>query len=85
MSKRQWGAILACLSVATVTFEGLPPERHTGVYVRYRTGEEEHYDLAKDPYELVNRARRPSASQMVKRLRRAAEELCSPPPPGLTF
>jgi N-acetylglucosamine-6-sulfatase len=33
------------------------------VYVRYRDGEREFYDLARDPYERTNRARTLSAAQ----------------------
>ncbi len=41
------------------------------VYVRYKSGFEEFYDLRRDPYELVNRARRPSAAGASRFLTRA--------------
>jgi N-acetylglucosamine-6-sulfatase len=40
-------------------------------YVQYGTGEEELYDLATDPYELANLARRPALRRMIVRERGA--------------
>jgi arylsulfatase A-like enzyme len=60
---------------------------HTGdrVFVRYVTGEEELYDLARDPAQLENLAGderyAPIRREMLRRLR----ELCDPAPPGLTL
>ena len=51
-------------------------------YVVYSTREEELYDLAADPHELVNRARDPLARQTLFSLRSEVKRLCDPPPPG---
>jgi arylsulfatase A-like enzyme len=53
-------------------------------YVQYATGEEELYQLAKDPYELNNRARSSGAFLQNKRasMHDRMVELCRPPPPG---
>lgn len=53
------------------------------LYVKYAPGAQEFYNLARDPYELDNRAKRKSAKPAVKRLRRAARRLCQPLPPGM--
>jgi arylsulfatase A-like enzyme len=53
------------------------------VYVRYATGEQELYDLAKDPYELTNVAGR--STEVRDRLRARTRTLCDPPPPGFTW
>ena len=55
------------------------------VYVAYGTGEEELYDLAVDPGQLVNLVRRPEARQRLATLRRRLLSLCAPPPPDLTL
>jgi N-acetylglucosamine-6-sulfatase len=51
-------------------------------YTRYRTGEEQLYDLAADPYELNNVAGDPAHSAIRDALHERLVELCSPPPPG---
>jgi arylsulfatase A-like enzyme len=52
------------------------------LFVRYATGEEELYDLERDPYQLSNAiARRGPAVARV--LRRRTRALCSPRPPGM--
>jgi arylsulfatase A-like enzyme len=57
-------------------------ERH--LYVVYDTGEEELYDLSRDPFELQNAAADPALAAIRSRLRTRLRELCSHPPPGLT-
>jgi N-acetylglucosamine-6-sulfatase len=54
-------------------------------YVRYITGEEELYDLARDPGELENRATDPAYAEAKATLRTTAQALCSPPPPGYNW
>jgi N-acetylglucosamine-6-sulfatase len=51
-------------------------------YVRYATGEEELYDLERDPAELENLAGRASARPTLETLRERLRELCRPAPPG---
>ena len=51
-------------------------------YVAYGTGEEELYDLKRDPYELSNIAGSPRAAPTLLRLRERARTLCDPLPPG---
>jgi arylsulfatase A-like enzyme len=63
------------------TYCGVRDERY--VEVRYATGEQELYDLRRDPYELANRAGDPGAVAVRDRLRHRLDELCDPPPPGL--
>jgi arylsulfatase A-like enzyme len=64
------------------TYCGLRTERH--VFVRYVTGEEELYDLARDPAQLENLADAGSAALRRELLRRL-RELCDPAPPGLAL
>ena len=60
------------------TYCGVRTASH--VYVSYRTGEHELYDLRADPYELENLAgRRPD---LEARLAATLKTLCDPPPPG---
>jgi arylsulfatase A-like enzyme len=54
------------------------------LYVVYDTGEEELYDLDRDPYELQNEAADPASSAVRATLRVRLHQLCSHPPPGLT-
>ena len=49
----------------------------------YGTREEELYDLAVDPGQLVNLVRRPEARQRLATVRRRLLSLCAPPPPDL--
>lgn len=59
---------------------GVRTERY--VYVRYTdTGEEELYDLRKDPYELRNSVNDPAYAAVLAHLRLAELRLCHPPPP----
>jgi N-acetylglucosamine-6-sulfatase len=62
------------------TYCGVRNERY--VYVRYATGEEELYDLRRDPYELSNVARDPAMATALGALRDRLGDLCDPPPPG---
>jgi len=50
-------------------------------YVLYGSGEEELYDLTRDPYQLQNVARDPTFRPTLKALRSHLKELCEPPPP----
>lgn len=52
-------------------------------YVAYVTGEEELYDLRRDPLQLQNALRAPELRSALTRLRARLAELCAPPPPGL--
>jgi arylsulfatase A-like enzyme len=63
------------------TYCGVRNERY--VYVRYSTGEQELYDLRRDPYELTNMAGDPGMATTRDALRRRLAVLCDPPPPGL--
>jgi N-acetylglucosamine-6-sulfatase len=54
-------------------------------YVQYSTGEEELYDLAADPFELQNLARRPQHRQLRHMQRVRLRRICRPPPPNLAF
>jgi arylsulfatase A-like enzyme len=56
----------------------------TWYYVRYATGEEEYYDLARDPLELDNRALDFTLTSEVLAAHQRLRRLCRPPPPGLS-
>ena len=59
---------------------GVHTERY--VYVKYTdTGEEELYDLRRDPYELQNAVNDPADARVLADLRLAELRLCHPPPP----
>ena len=69
-------------------FEGYDPPwppsycgyRERWKYVQYRTGEEELYDLRRDPFERLSLARRPQYRPMVMDYRvRVARSRCDPP------
>ena len=51
--------------------------------IRYATGEQELYNLTADPYELQNLAGTAANAAEQAALRRRADVLCSPAPPGL--
>jgi N-acetylglucosamine-6-sulfatase len=52
-------------------------------YVKYKTGEEELYDLVADPYELESKHADPAFADLRNQLHTSLVNLCSPPPPGL--
>lgn len=60
---------------------------HSGrfVYVDFVTGDEELYDLARDPHELSNKARKVAYRDVLHAMRRRLLELCDPLPPGFAF
>src|SRR5262249_22353608 len=60
---------------------GVRTERY--LYVVYETGEEELYDLVRDPSELQNAAADPTEAATRSRRRPLLPELSPPPPPGL--
>jgi arylsulfatase A-like enzyme len=51
------------------------------IYVLYSGGDQELYDLQRDPYELRNQVRNPGSALLATRLRSDVMRLCSPPPP----
>jgi N-acetylglucosamine-6-sulfatase len=55
----------------------------TQKYVRYATGEREFYDLADDPFEMVNVVDDPTRTRDVSNLAARLDELCDPAPPGM--
>jgi plastocyanin len=55
------------------------------VYVRYRTGEDELYDLAADPDQLNSVAKDPAYASTLASMKARAITLCNPPPPGFNF
>ena len=54
------------------------------MYIEYSTGEQELYDIRRDPYELHNLAGRPAYQGLLTRLHTRMVRLCNPPPPGFT-
>jgi N-acetylglucosamine-6-sulfatase len=65
------------------TYCGIRTERYT--YVYYVNGEQELYDLRRDPYELQNEVSNPAYADEMTALQSRLAGLCSPPPPGLTL
>jgi arylsulfatase A-like enzyme len=65
------------------SFFGVVTRRYK--YVEYRTGERELYDLANDPYELVNHAGDPAWSAVRGRMAAYLFTLTSPPPVDTTI
>lgn len=63
------------------TYCALRTQRYT--YVLYSTGEEELYDIQRDPYQLRNAARDHTLESVLSRLRARLGELCDPPPSGI--
>ncbi|MEX1263083.1 MAG: sulfatase [Actinomycetota bacterium] len=55
------------------------------LFVHYATGEEELYDLARDPWELENLASDPAHREELTALRQRTKQLCRPKPPGFTW
>ncbi len=64
------------------TYCGVQTRRYE--YVDYVTGEEELYDLRRDPYQLHNRADAVGYHDVRRGLRNQLGRLCSPPPPGFS-
>jgi hypothetical protein len=62
------------------TYCGVHSERF--VYVRYATGEEELYDLERDPLQLTNRVGRDRSASIRGEMYQRLRDLCSPAPPG---
>jgi len=65
------------------TYCGVHSKRY--VYVDYVTGEEELYDLARDPFELQNVVHSPAYADVLRSLRARLRVLCDPAPPGFTL
>lgn len=65
------------------TYCGVHSQRF--VYVNYVTGEEELYDLARDPHQLSNKARQDAYRDIRREMRHRLVELCDPLPPGFAF
>jgi hypothetical protein len=65
------------------TYCGVQTRRYE--YVDYVTGEEELYDLRRDPYELHNRAGASGYHDVRSRLRAELVGLCDPAPPGFSL
>ncbi|MEX1046281.1 MAG: sulfatase [Actinomycetota bacterium] len=60
--------------------------REGRLYVRWRSGEEELYNLNRDPYELNNLiADSDRRNNNLRSKRRRLKELCTPPPPGYPY
>ena len=55
------------------------------LYVAYGSGEQEYYNLTRDPYELQNKAGKPRVKASVSALRSQLDPMCQPRPPGYTF
>ena len=65
------------------TYCGVHTERH--VFVRYVNGEEELYDLERDPAELVNVAADDRYAEIRREMFGRLRQLCDPAPPGLSL
>jgi arylsulfatase A-like enzyme len=65
--------------LAVPSYCGIRSERFA--YVRYITGEEELYDLPKDPGEETNVASNPAYAADLQHQRERLRRLCDPPPP----
>lgn len=55
------------------------------LFVHYATGEEELYDLVRDPWQLENLAAVARRREELVTLRARTKELCHPTPPGFTW
>jgi len=70
--------------VSIPAFFGIVTERY--VFVRYKTGETELYDLKADPYEMTNLAADPAERSLVGQLSSQLDALVAPPDtPGTTI
>jgi N-acetylglucosamine-6-sulfatase len=65
------------------TYCGVQTRRYE--YVDYVTGEEELYDLRRDPYQLHNRADAAGYHDVRRQLRNQLGRLCRPTPPGFSL
>jgi hypothetical protein len=70
------------IGAAPPTYCALRTLRYT--FVTYATGDRELYDLAADPYQLLNLAGAPTSARTIAQLRKSLARLCNPPPPGLS-
>jgi N-acetylglucosamine-6-sulfatase len=61
------------------TFCGIRSTRY--MYAYYQGGQQELYDLRRDPYELTNIASRPAEAPLVRRMQILVDRECNPPPP----
>jgi arylsulfatase A-like enzyme len=71
---------LRSAAVRVPTYCALRTARY--VYIAYRTGEEELYDLEADRYQTENVAADPAYASILAATRAQLQRLCSPPPPG---
>jgi N-acetylglucosamine-6-sulfatase len=62
------------------TYCGVHSDRY--VYVRYGTGEEELYDLRRDPAQLTDQVTNERYAETLIQMRKRLWELCDPLPPG---
>ncbi len=62
---------------------GARTERY--LFIEYESGQRELYDYQRDPLELENRSKLRRYADVQHELRRAAKELCSPPPGSFTW
>lgn len=65
------------------TYCGVHSRRY--VYIDYATGEEELYDLDRDPFQLTNMAENRAYGDVLRAERDRLRQLCSPRPPGFTI
>jgi arylsulfatase A-like enzyme len=70
-------------SYGAPTFCAIHTDRY--VLVRYATGEEELYDLVRDPQQMENVATSPRYVEERQSLRTGLRRLCDPLPPGFAF
>jgi len=70
-------------SFGAPTFCAIHTDRY--VLVRYATGEEELYDLVRDPHQMENVASSTRYGQQRRSLRAELRSLCDPEPPGFSF
>jgi arylsulfatase A-like enzyme len=65
------------------TYCGVHSDRY--VFVRYGTGEEELYDLERDPAQLENSVANDRYAEIRREMSERLQELCDPPPPGYSL
>ncbi|MFN2590717.1 MAG: sulfatase [Actinomycetota bacterium] len=64
------------------TYCAVRSTRH--LLVAYETGDEELYDLTRDPQQLDNRVADAAMTRVLRGLRERLRDLCNPPPPGFS-